>query len=95
MGKLKNILLELEEQNFVGDDCYLPPDMINHPSHYTQGGIECITAIKAALTPEEFRGYCKGNSMKYIWRERHKGGRESLMKAAWYLKELENASNPF
>jgi hypothetical protein len=52
-------------------------DPVN-PEHYRQGGIECIDAIEAALTPEEFRGYCKGNAMKYIWRMNHhaKGGRE-------------------
>lgn len=60
-------------------------DAVNHPSHYTQGAIECIEAIKAQLTPEEFRGYCKGAAAKYIWRERHKGGDESLAKAVWYL----------
>lgn len=32
------------------------PDMVNHPPHYEQGGIERIVAIEAALTPEEFRG---------------------------------------
>ena len=50
-------------------------DPVN-PEHYRQGGIECIDAIEAALTPEEFRGYCKGNAMKYIWRMNHhaKGG---------------------
>ena len=63
-------------------------DTVNHPSHYTDGGIECIEAIEAALTNEEFRGYCKGNCMKYIWRERHKGGTESLKKARWYLDRL-------
>jgi len=63
-------------------------DTINHPSHYTDGGIECIEAIEAALTNEEFRGYCKGNCMKYIWREKHKGGTESLKKAQWYLDRL-------
>jgi hypothetical protein len=63
-------------------------DPVNHPSHYTDGGIECIEAIEAALTIEEFRGYCKGNCMKYIWRERHKGGTESLKKAQWYLNRL-------
>lgn len=61
-------------------------DMVNHPPHYTHGGIECIEAIEAALTPEEFRGYCKGNALKYIWRERHKGGQESLQKAGWYMQ---------
>ena len=63
-------------------------DAVNHPPHYNQGGVECIEAIQAALTPEEFRGYCKGNAIKYIWRERMKGQAESLEKAAWYLGRL-------
>lgn len=63
-------------------------DVVNHPSHYTDGSIETIEAIEAALTNEEFRGYCKGNCIKYIWRERHKGGTESLKKAQWYLDRL-------
>lgn len=63
-------------------------DMVNTPPHYTQGGIECIDAIEAALTPEEFRGFLKGNVLKYTWRERHKGGLESLRKAGWYLRRL-------
>lgn len=64
------------------------PDLVNHPPHYTAAGIECIDAIQAALTPEEFRGFCKGNAMKYEWRERHKGGDQDLAKAAWYLNRL-------
>jgi hypothetical protein len=63
-------------------------DVVNHPSHYTDGGIECIESIEAAFTIDEFRGYCKGNCIKYIWRERHKGGTESLKKAQWYLNRL-------
>jgi hypothetical protein len=63
-------------------------DPVNHPSHYTDGEIECIDAIEAALTAEEFRGYCKGNNLKYTWRERHKGGTESLKKAQWYLDRI-------
>lgn len=63
-------------------------DMVNHPPHYKQGGVECIEAIKSALTPEEFRGYCKGNVIKYVWRERHKGGDESLQKADWYMGKM-------
>jgi hypothetical protein len=65
-----------------------PHDMVNHPPHYTAGGIECIEAIRAALTPDEFRGHCKANAMKYIWRERYKGGDESIRKAIWYLQEM-------
>ena len=63
-------------------------DEVNHPPHYTDGEIECIEAIEASLTPEEFRGYCKGNLMKYGWRERLKGGTKSLKKAQWYLDRL-------
>jgi hypothetical protein len=63
-------------------------DLVNFPPHYRQGEIECIDAIRAALTEEEFRGYCKGNALKYIWRERHKGGNESLLKADWYIAKL-------
>ena len=63
-------------------------DIVNHPPHYTDGTIECIEAIEAQLTPEEFRGHLKANCVKYIWRERHKGGVESLKKAQWYLNRL-------
>jgi hypothetical protein len=54
--------------------------------HYRQGDIECIDAIRAALTDEEWRGYCKGNVLKYVWREKHKGGDLSLIKAEDYLR---------
>jgi len=66
----------------------LVPDTVNHPPHYTDGGIECIEAIEAQLTAEEYRGYLKGNCAKYIWRERHKGAVESLKKAQWYIDRL-------
>lgn len=54
--------------------------------HYRQGDIECIDAIRAALTDEEWRGYCKGNVLEYVWREKHKGGDGSLLKAQDYLR---------
>ena len=63
-------------------------DPVNHPSHYTQGSIECIDAIEASMTKEEACGYLKGCVMKYVWRYRHKGGVEDLEKARWYLDRL-------
>ena len=60
-------------------------DAVNHPSHYTKGGIECIKAIEASMTPEGFQDYCKGNVIKYIWRFRDKNGLEDLKKAQVYL----------
>ena len=41
-------------------------DNVNHPAHYKVGGIETIDYIEAKLTPEEFRGYLKGNALKYL-----------------------------
>lgn len=63
-------------------------DKVNHPAHYTQGAVECIDALEASMTPEEFRGYLKGCQMKYVWRYRMKGGVEDLKKARWYLDRL-------
>ena len=69
-------------------------DAVNHPSHYASGGIECVDAIQASMTPEEFQGYLKGNIQKYVWRWREKGGRQDLQKANWYLtKLLENTDD--
>jgi hypothetical protein len=61
-------------------------DPIN-PSHYKQGGIECIEAIKAA-TGDGFIGYVWGNVLKYLWRWPKKGGVDDLKKARWYLDRL-------
>ena len=63
-------------------------DNVDRPMHYAAGSIECIDAIEAQLSAEEFRGYLKGNIIKYLWREKHKGGVESLKKAKWYLNKL-------
>lgn len=59
-----------------------------HPSHYCRNGHECIDIIRAVLTEEEFRGYCKGNCIKYIFRCEAKGGEEDIRKAIQYLRFL-------
>ena len=65
-------------------------DSIN-PSHYQIGGIETIDYIEAKLTPEEFKGYCKGNAIKYLSRAGYKGEeRDDYKKAAWCLDKLIN-----
>lgn len=63
-------------------------DVVNHPSHYTSGKIEVIRIMEDQLTDEEYRGYIKGQVIKYVTRERHKNGLEDLKKAAWYLNRL-------
>lgn len=64
----------------------LSHDAVNHPTHYCQGGIECIDAIRASLGLEGFIAYCRGNIQKYLWRADFKGAKlEDMKKAAWYL----------
>ena len=62
-------------------------DNIN-PSHYIFGGIETIEYLKAKLTPAEYRGFLKGNVLKYVSREAEKNGLEDLKKDKWYLDKL-------
>ena len=64
-------------------------DMVNHPSHYTQGGIECIDAIKAATVGKTgIEAVCVANVIKYLWRYEEKNGLEDVKKARWYLERL-------
>lgn len=64
-------------------------DLVNTPAHYTSGNIECIDALEAAMTPEEFRGFLKGNVLKYLWRANLKGNlQQDMEKAQWYLTRL-------
>lgn len=64
-------------------------DNVNHPSHYTQGGIECIDAIKAATVGlSGIEAVCTGNAVKYMWRWKFKNGAEDIRKAMWYLEKL-------
>lgn len=62
------------------------PDMVNHPPHYTTGGIETIDFIEA-----KGLGYNLGNVVKYVSRAEHKGDvLEDLKKAQFYLnREIE------
>tara|TARA_R110001632_G_scaffold34157_3_gene87263 strand:- start:450 stop:665 length:216 start_codon:yes stop_codon:yes gene_type:complete len=62
-------------------------DNIN-PDHYISDAIECIDAIKASMSAEQFRGHLKACCMKYLWRYENKNGVEDLKKARWYLDKL-------
>lgn len=65
-------------------------DPVNSPKHYADafGGIQCIEAIEASMSSEEFKGFLKGNVQKYVWRYAQKNGAEDLKKAKWYLERL-------
>lgn len=58
-------------------------DMVNHPSHYTDGNIEVIDFIE-----DKKLGFHLGNTVKYICRAGKKDPEktiEDLQKAEWYL----------
>ena len=84
-------------ENAKAECCNKEPDadMVNHPVHYTQGGIECIDALKAATVSKTgIEAVCTANAIKYLWRYEEKNGIEDVKKARWYIdrliKELEN-----
>jgi len=66
-------------------------DKVNHPAHYTGGGIECIDAMEEACRGcdmKPFHGYLWMNAFKYLWRWPYKNGLEDLRKCRWYLDRL-------
>jgi len=97
MGKMKALAMEIEEykqllaegamDEMAGFNGTTHDDMVNHPPHYNQGGIETIEAIKAALG-YGFNAYLTGNILKYLWRYNHKGGLQDVKKAQFYLNRL-------
>lgn len=63
-------------------------DPVDRPAHY-QGEIECIDAIKAQLTHDQWVGYLRGQVAKYNWRLGRKGESEhDAKKLLWYAKML-------
>lgn len=62
-------------------------EQVNHPDHY--GGdtlYETIKVLEAWMTPEQFSGFCRGNTLKYASRAGKKGDiLIDLQKARFYL----------
>lgn len=56
-------------------------DMVNHPPHYKQGGIEVIDITR-------YLSFDIGNAIKYILRHPFKNSpKQDLEKALWYLND--------
>lgn len=66
------------------------PDNVNHPAHYeSQTSLECIDVMEIAFGANAVGGFCLCNAFKYLWRYKHKAGKEDLRKAKWYLDRFE------
>ena len=66
-------------------------DMVNHPSHYNNGGMECIDEMVLIFGKVATMYFCLCNAWKYRYRANAKNGQEDLDKANWYIakyKEL-------
>lgn len=63
-------------------------EKVNHPSHYNSSKMETIDVLLNTLTFEEYKGFLKGNIIKYLCRYEHKNGIEDLEKAKWYIQRL-------
>lgn len=65
-------------------------DAVNHPKHYQlPSGRESVDVMREILTEEEFRGWCKGNALKYIFREGKKDDAvQDIKKARKFLEFL-------
>jgi hypothetical protein len=58
-------------------------------NHYHKLGLyQPWDVLKAWLTPEEYRGWMKGNAIVYLARERDKGGNTDIAKAGHHLEKL-------
>lgn len=64
-------------------------DNVNHPSHYTQGKVECLDALESATIGKSgIEAVCVANIIKYLWRYEEKNGLEDVKKANFYLNRL-------
>lgn len=64
-------------------------DNVNHPSHYTQGKVECLDALESATIGKTgIEAVCVANIIKYLWRYEEKNGLEDVKKAQFYLNRL-------
>lgn len=77
--------MEQDLNECIGQDI----DVVNHPSHYTKGRIECIDAIDSATTGKSgIEAVCVANIIKYLYRYEEKNGLEDVKKAKWYINKL-------
>ena len=64
-----------------------PEDVVNHPSHYTHGGMECIDEMILTFGHEAVMNFCLCNVWKYRKRALHKNGIEDMKKSDWYMNK--------
>lgn len=64
-------------------------DMQVSGSHYKEMPMQPWHVMEAVLTPEEFKGFLKGNIIKYSLRAGRKDGTDDAGKARHYAQKLQ------
>ena len=88
---LMQVYLDMADAELNSFDDDEEQDAVAKPYHYNTGNIECIEAIEESMSEFAFKGYLKGNCMKYLWRYETKHSDDPLQdlkKAEWYLSRL-------
>jgi len=62
-------------------------------THYKDMAVQPWSVMQAVLTPEEFRGFLKGNIIKYAMRQGRKDGSDDAGKALHYKHKLEEMTD--
>jgi len=60
-------------------------DPVNHPNHYTNGGMECIDEMRLVFGDRVVANFCLCNAWKYRYRAIYKNGEEDMKKSHWYM----------
>ena len=75
-GKIVEIEIEKANNRQVGG------------GHYVSKAVQPWTAMESWMSPEQFAGFLRGNTIKYLARCDDKGGVDDLKKAQHYLEKL-------
>jgi lipoate-protein ligase B len=85
--QMADMMRKMTESRGAGQPA-ITADMVNHPPHYTQGGMETIDIMEAKSTPEEFKGHLKLTAFKYLTRAGHKESElQDAKKTQWYVNK--------
>ena len=82
MSDMKITMLEAGANGIKADDLQISG------SHYKDMPMQPWHVMEAVLTPEEFKGFLKGNIIKYSMRAGRKDGTDDAGKARHYAQKL-------
>lgn len=95
---LTNKINEIEKiHNYTKDSAATDTaskEMVNHPTHYNSGRIECIDVMLDVFGKDKVLAFCELNAFKYLWRSDTKGTDiQDKKKAIWYINKYTELKN--